>query len=155
MAKKAVKTDALGQALAPENFTGNRRDRSAVEQQQTQTVEKVAEAPVVKEVIEAPVAPVKGTVAESSAPVEQNPPVVEEPKKEPVAAPAPEKGNLAAVYAEKTVIPKELRTRRIQVVVTPSIEEKLNELVAERKIRSKNDLINFLLESYFAMLEEK
>ena len=142
MAKNAVKTNALGEKLTPDNFARDKRERSAQNQQQTQVVEEVVEAPV------------KETVAETPATVEQNPPMVEETKNEPVVAPAPEKGNLAAVYAEKTVIPNETRTKRIQVVVTPSIDASLNELVANRKIRSKNDLINFLLESYLSMVKE-
>ena len=63
-------------------------------------------------------------------------------------------GNLASVYAEKKKNLPQTRSVRLQVVITPAISERLDKLVENREIRSKNDLINFLLESYFDMLNE-
>jgi len=68
--------------------------------------------------------------------------------------PAAGQGNLASVYAEKKKKMPQTRSVRLQVVVTPAISERLDKLVESREIRSKNDLINFLLESYFEMLDE-
>ena len=53
-----------------------------------------------------------------------------------------------------TIPEKEKRSRRMQFVVKPSVDRKLDRLVQEGKIKSKNDLVNFLLESYIAQLEE-
>ena len=57
--------------------------------------------------------------------------------------------SLVASYEDKRKIEDEPRSVRIQVVVTQSISDKLNDSVAKREIKSKNDLINFLLESYY------
>lgn len=58
--------------------------------------------------------------------------------------------SLAEIYREKFQPAAEKRTERIQIVVTPTISKKLDELVRNEKIKSKNDLINFLLEGYLA-----
>ena len=69
-------------------------------------------------------------------------------------SPAAGQGNLASVYAEKKKNLPQTRNVRLQVVITPAISERLDQLVKSHEIRSKNDLINFLLESYFDMLDE-
>lgn len=46
----------------------------------------------------------------------------------------------------------QLRNKRIQIVVTSRVGEALDRLVSKKKIKSKNDLVNFLLEKY---LEEQ
>ena len=70
--------------------------------------------------------------------------VKEEPKPQEVTG-----NNLAASYAAMKGPEQEPRNVRLQVVITPSMNTKLNAHVANRKIRSKNDLVNFLLERYF------
>ena len=52
-----------------------------------------------------------------------------------------------------TMPQEEKRSQRLQFVVKPSVNEKLDLLVKQEKIKSKNDLVNFLLESYLAQLE--
>lgn len=49
-----------------------------------------------------------------------------------------------------TIPQEETRSQRLQFVVKPSVNAKLDQLVREGKIKSKNDLVNFLLESYIA-----
>ena len=51
---------------------------------------------------------------------------------------------------ERTCAQEETRSQRLQFVVKPSVNAKLDQLVREGKIKSKNDLVNFLLESYIA-----
>ena len=53
-----------------------------------------------------------------------------------------------------TILQEETRSQRVQIVVKPSVNDKLDLLVKQKKIKSKNDLVNFLLESYIAQLEE-
>ena len=53
-----------------------------------------------------------------------------------------------------TMPQEEKRNQRVQIVVKPSLNEKLDLLVKQKKIKSKNDLVNFLLESYIAQLED-
>lgn len=104
--------------------------------------EKQNEAPVLQE----EPAPV---VTETSAAVT---PAVQTPENVPVTEqkkPVPGSGqSLAEIYKEKFQPVAEKRTERIQIVVTPTIAKKLDDLVAAGKIKSKNDLINFLLEGY-------
>lgn len=91
-------------------------------------------------------------IADSSAPVkmEQEPVVVPPEQKDPV----PGSGqSLAEIYREKFQPADEKRTERIQIVVTPTVSRKLDELVRDRKIKSKNDLINFLLEGYLENIQ--
>ena len=52
-----------------------------------------------------------------------------------------------------TINQEEKRCQRVQIVVKPSVNQKLDLLVQQKKIKSKNDLINFLLESYISQLE--
>ena len=49
-----------------------------------------------------------------------------------------------------TIQQEEKRSTRLQFVVKPSVNVKLDQMVKEGKIKSKNDLVNFLLESYIA-----
>lgn len=53
-----------------------------------------------------------------------------------------------------TMQQEETRSQRVQIVVKPSVNEKLDLLVKQKKIKSKNDLVNFLLESYIAQMED-
>lgn len=82
--------------------------------------------------------------------------VVQEPA--PVAeAKEPEEKTAASSLVqnyEATLPTKpEPRTARINAVITPTLEKKLNDLakgrIPGRQIQSKNDLVNFLLERYF------
>ena len=52
-----------------------------------------------------------------------------------------------------TIPQEEKRSQRLQFVVKPSVNEKLDQMVKDGTIKSKNDLVNFLLESYIAQLE--
>ena len=45
---------------------------------------------------------------------------------------------------------EETRSKRIQIVVKPSSNDALDRLVEEGKIKSKNDLINFLIEDFIS-----
>lgn len=56
---------------------------------------------------------------------------------------------LFSSYAEAFKPPAPPRNVRFQIVIPVSIAEKLEKLRKEQKIKSKNDLINFLLERYF------
>lgn len=47
-----------------------------------------------------------------------------------------------------TMTKEETRSKRIQIVIKPSVNKALDRLVRQKKIKSKNDLVNFLLESY-------
>lgn len=55
---------------------------------------------------------------------------------------------VSATPSEYTVIKEETRSQRLQIVVKPSVNKKLDKLVKQKKIKSKNDLINFLVEDY-------
>ena len=47
-----------------------------------------------------------------------------------------------------TMPQEETRSKRIQIVIKPSVNKELDRLVKQKKIKSKNDLVNFLLESF-------
>lgn len=49
---------------------------------------------------------------------------------------------------ENTYKVNETRSQRVNLVIKPSTNEHLDELVRLGKIKSKNDLINFLLEQF-------
>ena len=54
---------------------------------------------------------------------------------------------------QQTYTTQEMRSKRVQIVIKPSVNEKLNQLAKNGTIKSKNDLVNFLLERYIAQLE--
>lgn len=45
---------------------------------------------------------------------------------------------------------EETRSQRVNLLVKPSVNAKLDQMVADGVIKSKNDLVNFLLENYIA-----
>ena len=47
-----------------------------------------------------------------------------------------------------TMPQEETRSKRIQIVIKPSVNKELDRLVKQKKIKSKNDLVNFLLENF-------
>lgn len=49
----------------------------------------------------------------------------------------------------------ETRSAKLNILVKPSTAQKLDESVKEGKIKSRNDLINFLLEKYFEEEEQQ
>lgn len=49
-----------------------------------------------------------------------------------------------------TMPQEETRSKRIQIVVKPSVNAELDRLAKEGKIKSKNDLICFLVEQYIS-----
>ena len=55
--------------------------------------------------------------------------------------------------AEYTIPQEETRSKRIQIVIQPSVNRKLDRLVKEGKVKSKNDLVNFLLKSYIEQFD--
>lgn len=77
--------------------------------------------------------------------------MISEETKRAVAGDATRIHNTQHTY---TMPQEETRSQRVQIVVKPSVNEKLDSLVKQKKIKSKNDLVNFLLESYIAQLEE-
>lgn len=79
--------------------------------------------------------------------VESNVPV-EEPASKPVRESVQQAEDTGYQYQET-----EQRTVRIQAVVTETTARKLDALTKEKKIKSKNDLINYLLEEYFKDVE--
>ena len=103
------------------------------------------EAPVQQE------APVQETAAPQPAAPEAVAPEAVASAGEGSAAPAPM--SLADVYKGKMQAKAEARSARLQVVVTPTTAAKLDELVKEHRINSKNDLINVLLEEYLRTLD--
>ena len=107
-------------------------------------VEKTPEVKT-EQVSAAPVNPVAETPVEVK-PVQETAAVRSE-QKEVVSGSAQ---SLAEIYREKFQPAAEKRTKRIQIVVTPTIRDELDALVSEGKIKSINDLINFLLEGYLA-----
>jgi len=106
-------------------------------------------------------APVNPPVAEEktaeAAPEAPAPIVAEAPgaqAAEPAAPVQEEKPNdLVAIYKTKMGAEPEPRNIRLQAVITPTLNNKLNELVTTGAIKSRNDLINFLLERYFKELD--
>lgn len=56
---------------------------------------------------------------------------------------------------EYTPFNAEKRSKRLQIIVKPSIGKKLDQYVNEGIIKNKNDLINFLLETWIAEQEAK
>ena len=102
-----------------------------------------ANVPAGESHVEVPEIPV---VHEQVAPPQ---PVVEEKQPEKkAAAPA-----LAMAYEATLPAKPEPRTARLNVVITPSLDKKLNDLakgrIPGRQIQSKNDLMNYLLTRYF------
>lgn len=95
---------------------------------------------------EVPVVPAVPVVQEQVTPV---PPVTE--VMQPVSEPVPP--SLSQAYQATLPAKPEARTSRLQVVITPTLDKKLNDLAKGRipgqTIQSKNDLMNFLLERYF------
>ena len=63
--------------------------------------------------------------------------------------------SLAASYKEERKFKRETRSVRVPVTLTPSLNDKLMESLAKGEIRSKNDLIIFLLERYYYGTETK
>ncbi len=55
--------------------------------------------------------------------------------------------------AKYNYLNKEKKTVKFNLLLKPSISEKLDELVDEGKIRSKGDLINSLLEEFINNLD--
>ena len=100
--------------------------------------------------------------AHTTAPDQPTPaPVATTKEKEP-AAPVTEtpetparKSDLTGSYQETLQSAPERRNIRLNFTVTPTMAEKLDNAVRNRQIKSKNDLINFLVEKYFKELEEK
>lgn len=75
---------------------------------------------------------------------------IPEPKEE-------EKLDLAAIlqsrYADARYqrVSEEGRTKAFQALLKPSVSERLTKDVNKKKIKSRNDLINFLLEEYYGI----
>lgn len=103
----------------------------AAGREETQVTPPVAQESPAPAPIPAPVAP--------AAPVA---PVVEDPV---------DTGLVATYDAQKRV--QEPRSVRFQAVITQSVNDKLNELANTGKIKSRNDLVNFLLERYLDEIE--
>lgn len=57
-------------------------------------------------------------------------------------------GNAAMGYQIIDDRKEEIRNKRIQIVIKPSVNEKLDEYVDNGVIKSKNDLVNQLLEKF-------
>lgn len=95
-------------------------------------------------------------IPQQNAPVPEVPKQVQQPAAQPemkeVEGSQANKG-LAQIYAAKLQQAPEARSVRIQAVVTPSTAQKLDEAVSKGKIKSRNDLINFLLEGYLKTFE--
>ena len=47
-----------------------------------------------------------------------------------------------------TIQKEETRSQRVQIVIKPSVNDQLDRLVKQKVIKSKNDLVNFLLEDW-------
>lgn len=93
------------------------------------------------------------------APVEETP--VEKPAVKPVQKPvADDKAKssgkqLTDMYQSSIKEVEETRSKPFMVKIKPSTAEKMDRAVKKKIIKSRADLINFLLEQYFAELEEK
>lgn len=85
-------------------------------------------------------------------PAESVPAVQPEPAVESAPAPAAA-SSFAGLYASQANFVVEPRNVRIQMVVTQTTAQKLDKLVQDGKIRSKNDLMNFLLEGYLGSIQ--
>ena len=66
-----------------------------------------------------------------------------------------EKRPAALKDAYKSRPKKESRTVKLNILVKPSTAQKLDAAVDRREIKSRNDLINFLLERYLEELDHK
>lgn len=60
----------------------------------------------------------------------------------------------APIQRTYTIRKEETRSKRVQIVIKPSVNKKLDEMAKNGTIKSKNDLVNFLLESYIAQPED-
>lgn len=52
-------------------------------------------------------------------------------------------------------ISDEVKAVSLQALITPSMNERLMKDISKKKIKSKNDLVNFLLEEYYGLHDEK
>lgn len=101
---------------------------------------KQAEAPkVVKKVVEK----TEKAVKKAAKPAETAP-------EKPAKRPAPAAGSIQSSYAAKLKQKKETRSVRTTISLTPAVYEKLTAATEAGEIKSANDLINYLLEQYFA-----
>ena len=91
-------------------------------------------------------APVKQEALKAQQPAKQQP-ATKDAKEDPAKS-------LAEIYAGTLKMEDAPRNARIQVVVTQKTAAALDELVKNKKIKSKNDLINFLLEGYLKSVEK-
>ena len=85
-------------------------------------------------------------------------PVQEAPVQTPAAAPAKPKTAgkaLTDMYQSSIKEVEETRSKPFMVKLKPSTMEKMDKAVKKKIIKSRADLINFLVEQYFAELEEK
>lgn len=57
---------------------------------------------------------------------------------------------LARGYQKSIEPTVERRSVKVNILITPSLSEALDHAVKHKKIRSRNDLINYLLEQYFS-----
>lgn len=84
----------------------------------------------------------------------------ETPAVAPAVEPAPVKPKTAGkhltdMYQNSIKEVEETRSKPFMVKLKPSTMEKMDKAVKKKIIKSRADLINFLLEQYFAELEEK
>lgn len=139
MAKKENMVDLTAGLTAGLTFDDAQRvaDVGTPERRENVTPREVGEIP--------------GTGSEGTASGAANPTGAEIP------APDSTSKGLAEIYADKMdkrqQESEKARKVRIQVVVTRNTAKMLDELVAQQKIKSKNDLINFLLEGYLETLK--
>lgn len=87
-------------------------------------------------------------------PTQENPGlIIPEPKEEPI--------DIASIlqnrYAEGryTRNEEETKSKTYQGLLKPSINDRIMKDVSKKKIKSRNDLINFLLEEYYGLHDEQ
>ena len=66
-----------------------------------------------------------------------------------------ENDSLSEMYQGTMQLQNEKRSYRFNILIRPSLAKKMEQAAAEGKIKSRNDLINFLLERYFDELGYK
>ena len=99
---------------------------------------------------------------QQSAPLSFTAPVAPQTPETTIIEPVEEKkldvaSILQSRYAEARYqrISEEGRTKSFQALLKPSISERLKKDTSKKKIKSANDLINFLLEEYYGLHDDQ
>lgn len=95
--------------------------------------------------------PALSFTSQPTAPIPET--TIPEPKEEPIDVAS----ILQSRYADGryTRNEEETKSKTYQGLIKPSINERIMKDVSKKKIKSRNDLINFLLEEYYGLHDEQ